>query len=233
MEKNYAGINWSNGMSNINKDTGIHYGVIHQREVLQTWCDSSEANYPEIELVCPKCNGELIKISEGTSKQLEENGGVEVTGEEYRCENCDMDFNEFDHEIEGQAMDLEPSSFFYNNDGYECEQEYDNPDIFVLKSPYYTYCQYCSPCAPGAGYIMNSVEGGVKSYCLGHDWFESQETGETITCQYCEGKGKRHYQKGDGAIYATCHVCGGSGKVKETITKAPYPVFSVETGEIA
>ena len=60
-------------------------------------------------------------------------------------------------------------------------------DIFITKSPYYTTCTFCSPCAPNAGDLSHPVDGGVKAYCFGHDWFE-------------EGK-------------------------------APYPVFSVKTGE--
>jgi hypothetical protein len=58
----------------------------------------------------------------------------------------------------------------------------------VLKSPYYTYANYCSPCVPGAGNLDDIVEGEVKTYCFGHDWFEEE--------------------------------------------KAPYPVYSVATGEL-
>jgi hypothetical protein len=46
-------------------------------------------------------------------------------------------------------------------------------DLMILKSPYYTYCQYCSPCVPGAGNIGTEVENGVKTYCLGLDWYDN------------------------------------------------------------
>jgi hypothetical protein len=79
----------------------------------------------------------------------------------------------------------EPLSFIYTGEGYAAECG-DDGDIFLLRAPYFTRCEFCSPCAPGAGYIMNSAD-DCPAYCFGHDWFE-------------EGK-------------------------------APYRVFSVETGE--
>jgi hypothetical protein len=95
----------------------------------------------------------------------------------------DIDGNvEFDDD-----RDIDPVSFDLDDGEYKASQNFDDCDIFIVKSPYYTVCQFCSPCAPGAGYIMNSCEDGVRAYCFGHDWFD------------------------DG--------------------KAPYPVYSVETGE--
>jgi hypothetical protein len=67
----------------------------------------------------------------------------------------------------------DPIGFEYNDDGYEASCG-DDGDIFITKSPYFTYAQFCSPCAPGAGYLMNPVEPDPdnKCYCFGHDWFE-------------------------------------------------------------
>jgi len=158
---NYAGIDYSLGKSNFDPDNGIHFGVIHQGEILQAWCDSSEPIF--------------------------DNGG-----------DGDEESDDF--------IEAEPCLFIYNGDGYKCEQNVNDFDIMIIKSPYYTYAQYCSPCAPGAGYLMNyykpekntvafdhyqeyaKINGFPKVYCFGHDWFE------------------------DGT--------------------APYPVFSVETGEL-
>ncbi len=44
-----AGIDYGMGTTNIDKENGIRYGVIPQNEVLQVWCDSSEAYYGEPE----------------------------------------------------------------------------------------------------------------------------------------------------------------------------------------
>jgi hypothetical protein len=40
------GIDYGMGNTNIDKKTGIRYGVIPIVEVLQAWCESSEAYYP-------------------------------------------------------------------------------------------------------------------------------------------------------------------------------------------
>jgi len=170
MKTNYIGIDYSLRKANVDNENGIHYGVISIHEVTQTWCDSSEAIYPD-EVFCPNCGQEIELISEGKSKQLPDNQGVEVEDDLYHCKNCNEDIYASDINIE-----MDPISFIYEKEGYSCSQTADDTDIFILKSPYYTYCQYCSPCAPGAGYIMNTVEDGIKAYCFGPDWFEGEKT---------------------------------------------------------
>jgi hypothetical protein len=44
-----AGIDYGMGLTNIDHATGIRYGVISQHSVLQAWCDSAEAIYPEFD----------------------------------------------------------------------------------------------------------------------------------------------------------------------------------------
>lgn len=232
MKTNYPGIDYSLGKSNRNHSTGIHYGVISQNEVLQAWCDESESNYgPPI---CPECGYEFKKSKSPV-----------------KCPNCG--FRPID---DSQFHRDEPIETHYKKDGYQLHQSFDDTDIFIIKSPYFTYCQFCSPCAPGAGYVMNSVnpeDGGIKTYCLGHDWFEDQETGNWIDCKYCNGTGYRaidtipHFNQesfivnggqmhGDDKVVCwNCrhnHELGMIGKVKETIQKASYPVYSVKTGKI-
>lgn len=71
----------------------------------------------------------------------------------------------------------------------------DETDLFVAKSPFFTFARECSPCAPGACYLRDSIseEDGAKAkyspeqfeefanhngrphlkcYCLGHEWFD-------------------------------------------------------------
>lgn len=43
----YPGIDYGMGGSNIDRETGIRYGVISQHEVLQAWADTSESHYGE------------------------------------------------------------------------------------------------------------------------------------------------------------------------------------------
>ena len=121
------GIDYGRGVTNIDLNK-IRFGVINQKEVMQAWCDSSEAVYPELE---------------------------ESEEENYDC--------------------IEPLFFEYKEEGYKCEASEDG-DIFITKSPFYTYAQFCSPCAPGACYLMSSIEekdNNNKCYCFGHDWFDS------------------------------------------------------------
>ncbi len=65
----------------------------------------------------------------------------------------------------------EPLGWSFDDDGYNLTDCLDS-DIFVLKSPYYTFARFCSPCVPGAGNLDSADPDGVKTYCLGHDWFD-------------------------------------------------------------
>jgi len=144
------------GMGITNRDANFHYGVISQHEVLQSWADSSEAIYPDPE-TCETCEGT------GNAPFAIDANGRNNDGE--LCPDCNG---------EGTIIDenSEPMRFEYTVDGYQCFQSSDDSDIFITKSPYFTYCKYCSPCAPGAGDIMASNPAGIMTYCFGHDWFE-------------------------------------------------------------
>ena len=147
-----AGLDYSLGRANVDKSNGIHFGVISQNEILQSWADSSKPIYPEPE-TCETCNG--------TGLQLDENG----TEMDEPCVDC-MGNGTVDNDV------AEAIGFNYTEDGYEASCGEDG-DIFITKSPYFTLCTFCSPCAPGAGDIMSPTPKGIKAYCFGHDWFES------------------------------------------------------------
>lgn len=173
-----AGIDYGMGQSNINRETGIRYGVISQNSVLQAWADSAEADYGKP--TCPKCGNEAADIGD-VQADTEEWDSASHECADFACESCQYVFG-------GEsAFGDEPIGWNYNDDGYELTDCLDS-DIFVLNSPFYTFAPFCSPCVPGAGNLDDAREDGVKTYCLGHDWFE------------------------DG--------------------KAPYPVYSVVTGEL-
>jgi len=140
------GIDYGRGLSNIDKETGIRYGVISSHKVGQGWYEESEPIYY---YNCPICGNEW---------------GYECLEVCPSCRN-EIDPDEFDM--------MEVSGFEYVDAQYEIYQGQDDTDLFIIKSPYYTECMFCSPCAPGAGDITNQVEGGVKAYCLGKDWFYS------------------------------------------------------------
>lgn len=171
MKTQYAGIDYSNGMSNIDTESNIHYGIIPVNEVLQAWADSS---IPIFGGYCPYCGNKIAKDLDGMQTMNE-------------CPNCKQEFDENSFDF------IDPDIFVYEHEGYVCQQSADDSDIMLIKSPYYTYAQFCSPCAPGAGYLFNSYKldipvdnnltaimyqvnaekaGFPKVYCFGHDWFE-------------------------------------------------------------
>jgi len=164
MKTEYAGIDYGHGQTNCDKATGIRYGVIPQHDVLQAWADSSEPFYGEPH--CPKCGNEAVDCDTLKSgDELEEWERAKGECEEHACVNCEYVFgNE-------SAYGDEPISHVIDDGEYKAECGEDG-DIFVVKSPYYTRAQFCSPCAPGAAYLRNDCDDGVKAYCFGHDWFD-------------------------------------------------------------
>lgn len=138
------------GQTNIDKTTGIRYGVIPQHLVLQTWCDSSEADYGSPS--CPSCGG-------GIPDELMRSGS------RFSCPHCQEECEDW------QCWSDEPLGHYIDDSEYKASQGGDR-DIFVLKSPYYTRAQFCSPCAPGACHLEHPCEDGERAYCFGHDWFD-------------------------------------------------------------
>lgn len=141
-----AGIDYGMGRTNRDPENGIRFGVISQHSVSQAWSDSAEPVYGKA--TCPKCGNDAMEY-------------LAI----YACEDCEITFDS------SEAFPDEAQGLSYENEGYELTDCLDS-DIFVLKSPYYTHTQFCSPCVPGAGNLNSPDTDGVKTYCLGHDWFE-------------------------------------------------------------
>ncbi len=175
-----AGIDYGMGLSNIDKETGIRFGVISQNSVMPEAMDDVEYDYGDP--TCPKC-GNVVMADSGFLCPPVGRDDYEQYGHgcaDFVCETCE-------HTLDSQdCYGDEAIGWKYEDDGYQLVDCLDN-DVFVLKSPFYTFARFCSPCVPGAGNLDDWEDGAVKTYCLGHDWFE------------------------DG--------------------KAPYPVYSVETGK--
>ena len=181
-------IDYGMGQTNIDKETGIRYGVISQNEVLQAWCDSSEAYYGDPH--CPKCGNEAVVIPSHTEsdpsgegkwvsviqdvpehmKDYEENKYCGCC--DFACDACKYLFGS------DEAYGDEPLSHTLDDGEYKAECG-ESGDIFITKSPYYTYGPFCSPCAPGAVYLASASkydeETGIKAYCFCHDFFEDNK----------------------------------------------------------
>ena len=97
------------------------------------------------------------------------------------CPTCEALVSGHDLEMANELQ--EPINFVYEDDSYVCSQEADSyasgDDVFVVKSPYFTFAPFCSPCAPGAVYLRDAFDLGAndndlrpRGYCFGHEWFE-------------------------------------------------------------
>lgn len=182
------GIDYGLGQSNIDHETGIRYGVISSHEIIQYWTDESEPIYSSP--TCPKCGNEAWELDDTDHFQIDgKNVSIEDIEEweherhensEFVCLPCKYIFgNE-------SALPENPIAYKYEQNGYRIFQSYDDPDLFIELSPYYTYAQFCSPCAPGAVHLNVPLDPITKNldkygrplennkgFCLGHDWFES------------------------------------------------------------
>lgn len=165
----YAGIDYGLGVTNIDKATGIRYGVIAQNAVEQAWYDSAEADYGKP--TCGECGNEAIEAS---AVPEDEQDSDWYEGKDYACLTCKRSFWSDD------AYSEEPLGWSYDSDGYMLVDCLDS-DIMVIKSPYYTFGPFCSPCVPGGISLPDDTDDpatddtGNKAYCLGHDWFEGDK----------------------------------------------------------
>lgn len=178
MKTEYAGIDYGLGRTNVS-ESGIRFGVIPQNDIGSAWFDTAEPDYGDP--TCPKC-GNKAKTAKGEYARFEH---AKHECSDYVCHSCKYVFGS------ESAFGDEPVGGYVLDDGEYKAQCGQDGDIFILKSPYFTFAQFCSPCAPGACYLRNPLDGQPESnraYCFGADWFE------------------------DG--------------------KAPYPIYSVETGEL-
>jgi hypothetical protein len=151
METEYRGIDYGRGITNIDTDTGIRYGIIPQYQAASWIHDDWEYDYGTPN--CPQCGKENIPESEHT--------------QDYYCKDCEQYF------YSDECYPDEPLSLFIKTDEYELQLD-NHGDIWVFKSPYITRAQFCSPCAPGACYLLNYCSNGDKAYCLGPDYFENE-----------------------------------------------------------
>ena len=155
MEIHTKGIDYGMGMSNRDA-SGIRFGVIPQNSgVLQAWADTAEPVYGEAQ--CHVC-GALINLDSW----------------EDDCAGCGM-------ALESMFDCAEPCAWVVEEFGEDGERTLfahcgEDGDIFVEKSPYFTYAQLCSPCAPGACYLLNPCEPSAnnRAYCFDESWFEGE-----------------------------------------------------------
>lgn len=158
-----AGIDYGMGRTNIDHAMGIHYGVIWQNSVCQALGDS-DLEYDYGDPCCPKCGNAAVE-SDKLPEESEEWEKARGACSDWGCNSCEYVFDS------SEAFGDEAIGWKYEADGYSLVNCLDN-DVMILASEFYTFAPFCSPCVPGAGNLDDARDGGVKTYCLGHDWFE-------------------------------------------------------------
>ena len=165
------GIDYGVGKTNIDTETGIRYGVIHQNSV-----DAEALNHMLMNGEDTGWSNYLAEMKEKISNAIME--AIDIDPRSYRYERlkgvCDDTAQAFlDEEASELAPDHEQGTTVYESDGLITKW---HPDgyIFVLKSPVLALRNFCSPCMPGAGDLKS--DGNVPTYCLPEDWFDEYST---------------------------------------------------------
>ena len=203
-------IDYGMGQTNIDKKTGIRFGVIPVNEVLQAWHDSSEPDYGKPS--CPKCGNDAKENNHDADYASKSWWKCNM---EYVCDNCEYCFDSYEaYGDEAIGYNLDDGQYQASQDSYG--------DIFIVKSPYYTLCEYCSPCAPGAGYIMN--KGEVKAYCFGHDFFEDEKAPYKV---FSVATGEEILSEKDKPNEAIKPYIMENGKVQSYAFPGGYPIYYI------
>jgi len=173
-----ANIDYGMGQTNIDKYTGIRYGVISQHSMGDGFYDVWEADYGNP--TCPKCGNDAIAYDSAEhDEDIFPHESADHECRDYICLECAYAFGS------ESAFPDEPIGHSLDTDGYKAIDCLDS-DVMLIASPYYTYASFCSPCVPGAGNLDDAIPPmtagesiedmrptGVKTYCFSHDWFES------------------------------------------------------------
>ena len=171
------GIDYGNGATNMDQETGIRFGVIPQNDVLQSWADSCEPDYGEP--TCSRC-GNVAQPIDDAPEEYETLDDWTDNGGDYCCPDCRYSFEQ------DEACGDEPIAWNLDDGEYVAQQGGDDCDIFVTYSPYFTLGPFCSPCAPGAIYLRDGSGEGNMAYCFAPDWLDcfddSSKRGEYNGC---------------------------------------------------
>jgi len=158
-------------MPNYDEKTGISYGVISPNAVNPDALSDvySRGTDPHYEAARDEEEEEIMEFLKARS-YLSDDESIAI-----KDELMDVWNDHFDPCGDGQCD--------YSDKDYTLHVSGDDFGIFVIKSPYYTFCRKCSPCAPGAGDLDNAtdvilgddgvwVSPGEMAYCLGKEFFD-------------------------------------------------------------
>lgn len=147
------------------------------------------------------------------------------------------DDGEFDEQKFGDNYQPDESTYLYVEEGYEITNTSSSFNCFaVSKSQFFTYTKGCSPCMPNAGDLDNPRDGGLRTYCLGHDWFDGEtapypiwtveDSNQVIPiyvgemCVFCKGTGQEgHTTQPSWNLPCQCWRCRGTGTTSKMIVR--------------
>jgi hypothetical protein len=203
------------GTTNYDSSTGIYYGVISQHSIdPEAFSDIHQAARDlSYESAVDQLKKELRDALEGVMSEhfsTSSYGGRKSKSETATESATDAAWEAIEQEFNDSYESYADHAWLYEKDGYEL-RDCLTTDIFVIKSPYYTFAPECSPCVPNAGNLdsasdREAASNWEKAYCLHHDFFEggkapypvySVATGKRIVvveeespCPYCNGTGR-------------------------------------------
>lgn len=178
-------------LPNRDNETGIRYGVIPFNDLF----NCGEAFFDAAEDISHE---EYIQEAKDKIKQavwgVLEDFGVDKEDSDLAAESV----FESQEDVINEHYQPDCPRLAYDDGEYKIDK-LDETDLFVAKSPYFTFALECSPCAPGACYLRSGIKDGdvsyvpertviyvnkekslrsieyLKCYCLGHEWFDDEE----------------------------------------------------------
>ena len=133
-----ADIDYGMGAINIDKDTGIRYGVISQHSISGEALSDFESYYGNA--TCPQCGTILKEFDEDHHYDYSDSDRRGCSCADFACETCEVFF---DDTMSEYFYPDEPLSWYLEDSEYSAEFCLDS-DIIIVKSPYFTYGQYCA-----------------------------------------------------------------------------------------
>jgi len=198
---NYAGLDYSGPGSDVNrdKDTRIRYGIMSTHAVAPEALEDIYTHGTDVDY-----ENYIAELKDKLRGVLSDYfSDVKLSGDDISALDAAVDgaFEAVNDDLDYQNNNG-CTRMLYKADGYVLQTD-SYGDLWVIKSPYFTYAQFASPCAPGACHLENPLEGygmteekkseklaANKCYCLSGDWFDKENP-------------------------------------------CPYDIYSVETGELA
>lgn len=201
-ETDYPGIDYTPPGSTTNRDsdTGIRYGIMPQGELNPDVAnDIGDNSWTDVgfEQAVEEAKSALVKaldtddpkesLRQAISDYVRDDRiderieDILELNEDPRFINKDKAWEVVSEDFSDSASFGESGPFRLEEGGVVVQTQRDSMDLWVFKSPFYTYAQFCSPCAPGACHLSHPLSEEAlrppqnKCYCLGHDWFEDNK----------------------------------------------------------